>query len=90
MLTREVRQTGRRLSRRPGYTLPAVAVMGVGLGLFWPGSKLLADPGLRTRAHDLGVFVPVLAALIGISAFPTLVPMLRDLRVAWAVALRYE
>ncbi|MBB6185360.1 putative permease [Oleiagrimonas soli] len=76
--------TGRQLFWQLGLGL------GIGLLLSWPWSKLLADPGLHTRAHDPGVFVPVLATVIGISALATLVPMLRALRVDPAVALRYE
>lgn len=61
-----------------------------GLLLAWPWSKLLADPNMRTRAHDPAVFVPVLLLVVGVSALAALVPLLRALRVDPAVALRYE
>lgn len=62
----------------------------VGLVLAMPWSKLLADPNLRTRAHDPVVFVTVFLLVVGVSAFAALVPLLRALRVDPAVALRYE
>ncbi len=62
----------------------------VGLALAVPWSGLLADPGMRTRAHDPAVFVPVLLVVIGVSMLAALVPLLRALRVDPAVALRYE
>lgn len=62
----------------------------VGLLLAWPLSKLLADPNMRTRAHDPAVFVPVLLLVFGVSVLAALIPLLRALRVDPAVALRYE
>ena len=62
----------------------------VGIVLAMPWSKLLADPNLRTRAHDPMVFVPVLLLVLGVSVLAALVPLLRALRVDPAVALRYE
>lgn len=62
----------------------------VGIALALPWSKLLADPNLRTRAHDPAVFVTVFLLVVGVSAFAALVPLLRALRVDPAVALRYE
>lgn len=64
--------------------------MAVGFALALPWSKLLADPNLRTRAHDPAVFVPVLLVVIGVSVLAALVPLLRALRVDPAIALRYE
>jgi ABC-type antimicrobial peptide transport system permease subunit len=51
---------------------------------------MLADPGLHTRAHDPAVFVSVLLLVLGVSAFATLVPLIRALRVDPAIALRHE
>ena len=65
-------------------------VHAVGIVLAMPWSKLLADPNLRTRAHDPMVFVPVLLLVLGVSVLAALVPLLRALRVDPAVALRYE
>jgi ABC-type antimicrobial peptide transport system permease subunit len=62
----------------------------VGLILAMPLSKLLANPNLRTRAHDPAVFLTVFLLVVGVSAFAALVPLLRALRVDPAVALRYE
>jgi len=64
--------------------------LGIGLLLAVPGSGVLADPGLHTRAHDPAVFVPVLLLVIGVSVLAALVPLLRALRVDPAIALRYE
>ncbi len=64
--------------------------LGIGFVLAVPWSKLLADPGLHTRAHDPAVFVPVLLLVIGVAVISALVPLLRALRVDPAVALRYE
>jgi len=79
-----VRTVGRQLMWQLGIGL------GIGFVLAVPWSNVLADPGLRTRAHDPAVFVPVLLVVIGVSALATLVPLLRALRVDPAVALRYE
>lgn len=62
----------------------------MGLVLAMPWSKLLADPNLRTRAHDPAVFATVFLLVVGVSAFAALMPLLRALRVDPAVALRYE
>ena len=62
----------------------------LGLVLAWPWSKLLADPNMRTQAHDPMVFVPVLLLVLGVSVLAALVPLVRALRVDPAVALRYE
>ncbi|OOG57728.1 hypothetical protein B0E47_05700 [Rhodanobacter sp. B05] len=64
--------------------------LAIGFALALPWSQLLADPNLRTRAHDPAVFVPVLLLVLGMSALAALVPLLRALRVDPAVALRYE
>ena len=64
--------------------------LGIGFVLALPWSMLLANPNLRTRAHDPMVFVPVLLLVLGVSALAALVPVLRALRVDPAVALRYE
>ncbi|GAB3781601.1 ABC transporter permease [Dyella agri] len=79
-----VRTVARQLAWQLGLGL------GIGLLLAVPGSGVLADPGLHTRAHDLAVFAPVLLLVIGVSALAALVPLLRALRVDPAVALRYE
>lgn len=79
-----VRTVARQLAWQLGIGLLA------GLVLAMPWSKLLADPSLRTRAHDPVVFVPVLLLVVGVSALAALVPLLRALRVDPAVALRYE
>jgi putative ABC transport system permease protein len=79
-----VRTVARQLAWQLGIGL------GIGFVLAVPWSNLLADPNLRTRAHDPMVFVPVLLLVIGVSAFAALVPLLRALRVDPAVALRYE
>ena len=54
------------------------------------GANVLADPGLHTQAHDPAVFVTVFLLVAGVSVLASLVPLLRALRVAPAVALRYE
>ncbi len=77
-------QVGQRLFWQLGIGLA------IGFALAWPWSSLLATPGMRTRAHDPAVFVPVLLLLIGVAALSALVPLLRALRVDPAVALRYE
>ncbi|HEY8586151.1 MAG TPA: ADOP family duplicated permease [Rhodanobacter sp.] len=64
--------------------------LGIGFVLAVPWSTLLADPNLRTRAHDPAVFVPVLLTVLGVSVLAALVPLLRALRVDPAVALRYD
>jgi putative ABC transport system permease protein len=79
-----VRTVARQLAWQLGLGL------GIGLLLAVPWSGILADPGLHTRARDPAVFVPVLLLVIGVSAVAALVPLLRALRVAPAVALRYE
>jgi Acidobacterial duplicated orphan permease len=78
------RTVGRQLAWQLGIGL------GIGFVLALPWSKLLADPNMRTRAHDPAVFVPVLLLVIGVSVLAALVPLLRALRVDPAVALRYE
>lgn len=62
--------------------------LGTGLLLAVPWSMLLADPSLRTQAHDPAVFVPVVLVVLGVAAVAALVPLLRALRVDPAVALR--
>lgn len=79
-----VRTVARQLAWQLGVGL------GIGFVLAVPWSNLLADPGLRTRAHDPAVFVPVLLVVLGVSALAALVPLLRALRVDPVVALRYE
>jgi len=64
--------------------------LGIGLLLSIPWSNVLADPGLHTQAHDPTVFVTVFVLVAGVSIVASLVPLLRALRVAPAVALRYE
>ncbi|HET6587288.1 MAG TPA: hypothetical protein VFG67_05895 [Oleiagrimonas sp.] len=60
----------------------------------WSGGRgiprMLADPGLHMRAHDLLIFVPVLLLVIGVSALAAMVPVIRALRVDPAVALHFE
>ncbi|MGS0999452.1 ADOP family duplicated permease [Rhodanobacter sp. UC4451_H18] len=79
-----VRTVARQLGWRLGIGL------GIGLLLAMPWSALLADPGLRTRAHDPVVFVPVLLVVLGVAVLAALVPLARALRVDPAIALRYE
>ncbi|MEO8779656.1 MAG: ABC transporter permease [Rhodanobacter sp.] len=79
-----ITQVGRRLFWQLGIGLV------IGFVLAWPLSGLLATPGLRTRAHDPAVFVPVLLLLLAVAALSALLPLLRALRVDPAVALRYE
>ena len=79
-----VRTVGRQLAWQLGIGL------GVGFVLAVPWSGVLADPGLRTRAHDPAVFVPVLLVVLVVAVMAALVPLLRALRVDPAVALRYE
>jgi ABC-type antimicrobial peptide transport system permease subunit len=62
----------------------------LGLLLAMPWSAVLADPGLRTRAHDPAVFVPVLFVVLAVAVLAALVPLVRALRVDPAIALRYE
>lgn len=78
--------------REVGHQLVWQLGLGLGLGflLAWPWSDVLADPDLRTRAHDPLVFVPVLAVIVLVTLLSALVPVLRALRVDPAVALRYE
>ncbi|AND69777.1 hypothetical protein ATSB10_23230 [Dyella thiooxydans] len=79
-----LRDSGRQLLWQLGIGL------GIGLLLSVPWSNVLADPGLHTRAHDPAVFVTVFLLVAGVSMLASLVPLLRALRVAPAVALRYE
>ncbi|RDS79239.1 hypothetical protein DWU98_18995 [Dyella monticola] len=79
-----VRTVARQLAWQLGLGL------GIGLLLAIPWSGVLADPVLRTQAHDPAVFVPVLLLVIGVSTLAALLPLLRALRVDPAVALRYE
>ena len=79
-----VREVGRQLAWQLGIGLL------IGTALAWPWSQLLADPGLRTRAHDPAVFGPVLLLVLGIALLAALVPLYRALRVDPVVALRYE
>jgi len=79
-----LREVGRQLFWQLGIGL------GIGLLLSVPWSSMLADPGLRTRAHDPAVFAMVLLLVVGVSVLAALVPLLRALRVDPAVALRYE
>jgi ABC-type antimicrobial peptide transport system permease subunit len=79
-----VRTVARQLAWQLGLGLA------IGFTLALPWSKLLADPNMRTQAHDPAVFIPVLLLVLGVSALAALVPLLRALRVDPAVALRYE
>jgi len=79
-----VRTVARQLAWQLGLGL------GAGLLLSVPWSNMLADPGLRTRAHDPAVFATVLLLVVGVSLVAALMPLLRALRVDPAVALRYE
>jgi len=79
-----LREMGRQLFWQLGIGL------GIGLLLSVPWSNVLADPGLRTRAHDPAVFATVFLLVVGVSVVAALVPLLRALRVDPAVALRYE
>lgn len=79
-----VRTVARQLAWQLGIGLLA------GFVLALPWSRLLADPNMRTQAHDPAVFVPVLLLVSGVSALAALAPLLRALRVDPAVALRYE
>ncbi|WP_243039019.1 ADOP family duplicated permease [Dyella sedimenti] len=79
-----LRDAGRPLFRQLGFGLL------IGLGFALPWSHVLADPGLRTRAYDPVVFVPVLLLVIGVSVLAALVPLYRALRIDPAIALRYE
>lgn len=79
-----MRTVGRQLAWQLGLGLV------IGLALAVPWSGLLADPGMRTRAHDPAVFIPVLLVVIGVSVLAALVPLIRALRVDPAVALRHE
>jgi hypothetical protein len=79
-----VREVARQLLWQLGLGL------GIGLLLAWPWSGLLADPNLHTQAHDMRVFVPVLLVVVLVAMFASLVPMIRALRVAPAIALRYD
>ena len=80
------------IMREVGHQLVWQLGLGLGLGflLAWPWSGVLADPGLRTKAHDPLVFVPVLAVIVLVTLLSALVPVLRALRVDPAVALRYD
>lgn len=77
-------QVGRRLFWQLGIGLV------IGLLLAWPWSGLLANPDLKTQAHDPVVFVPVFLLVIGVAAISALVPLVRALGVDPAVALRHE
>ncbi|MGP1666597.1 MAG: FtsX-like permease family protein, partial [Rhodanobacter sp.] len=79
-----VREVGRQLLWQLGLGL------GIGSLLAWPWSALLADPGMRTQAHDLHVFVPVLLMVLCVAVLSALLPLYRALRVDPAIALRYE
>jgi putative ABC transport system permease protein len=79
-----VRQVGRQLAWQLGLGL----ALGTMLALPW--SRLLADPTMRTRAHDLAVFVPVLALVLAMTLVAALVPLRRALRVDPVLALRHE
>jgi predicted permease len=79
-----LREAGRQLFWQLGLGL------GIGLLLAVPWSNVLADPNLRTRAHDPAVFVTVFLLVVGVSVLAALVPLLRALRVDPAIALRYE
>jgi predicted permease len=79
-----LREVGRQLFWQLGIGV------GIGLLLSVPWSNALADPGLRTRAHDPAVFATVFLLVVGVSVLAALVPLLRALRVDPAVALRYE
>lgn len=79
-----VRTVARQLAWQLGLGLA------IGFALAMPWSRMLADPSMRTQAHDPMVFIPVLLLVFGVSALAALVPLLRALRVDPAVALRYE
>ena len=79
-----MRQVGRQLAWQLGVGLA------IGIALAVPWSGMLADPGMRTRAHDPVVFLPVFLLVLGVSVLAALVPLIRALRVDPAVALRYE
>lgn len=79
-----VRQVGRQMAWQLGLGL----ALGVVLALPW--SRLLADPTMRTRAHDPAVFVPVLAVVVAMTLIAALLPLRRALRVDPVVALRHE
>ncbi|WP_114238851.1 ABC transporter permease [Dyella sp. C9] len=79
-----LRDAGRQLAWQLGIGLS----LGVLLALPWSG--VLADPVLRTRAHDPAVFVPVAVLVILVSALAALQPLRRALRVDPAIALRDE
>jgi len=78
----------RTVARQLAWQLGLGLVIGFVLAMPW--SKLLADPNMRTQAHDPAVFVPVLLVVLGVSVLAALVPLVRALRVDPAVALRYE
>ncbi|CAM5375711.1 ADOP family duplicated permease [Rhodanobacter lindaniclasticus] len=78
----------RTVARQLGWQLGIG--LGIGLLLAVPWSAVLADPGLRTRAHDPAVFVPVLLVVLAVAVLAALVPLLRALRVDPVIALRYE
>lgn len=79
-----LREAGRQLAWQLGIGLS----LGVLLALPW--SSVLADPGLRTRAHDPAVFAPVALLVIVVAALAALLPLHRALRVDPAIALRDE
>jgi predicted permease len=78
----------RTVARQLGWQLGIGLTLGLLLAMPW--SAVLADPGLRTRAHDPAVFVPVLFVVLAVAVLAALVPLLRALRVDPAIALRYE
>jgi len=78
----------RTVARQLGWQLGIGLTLGLLLAMPW--SAVLADPGLRTRAHDPAVFVPVLFVVLAVAVLAALVPLVRALRVDPAVALRYE
>lgn len=78
----------RTVLRQLGWQLGLGLAIGIALAVPW--SNLLANPDVRTRAHDPVVFIPVLLVVIGVSVLAALVPLIRALRVDPAVALHFE
>jgi ABC-type antimicrobial peptide transport system, permease component len=78
----------RQVSRQLAWQLGIGLLIGIALALPWSG--VLADPNLKTRAHDPAVFVPVLLMVLCVAVMAALVPLYRALRVDPAIALRYE
>ncbi|HEX7341240.1 MAG TPA: ADOP family duplicated permease [Rhodanobacteraceae bacterium] len=62
----------------------------IGLALAVPWSNLLANPDMRTQAHDPAVFVVVGLLVVGVSMLAALAPLMRALHVDPSEALRYE